>query len=234
MTPDQHLTYALATALAFTSRLVERHPKHAEIVAEVATILGAAGETGSGGGVEGMVDDNDRVTLHQAAIITATVEAWTPLAIPHLEQARNILEWAAAQPHSDRAPLFVNSKATEGAILTPSCRRGLPAFSRCDTSPGTSALSPPDLSPSRGHFFDSRSRNLAAPGSLPGSPPNADGSRLYGTITPSHLSRSAREDSPPLRLWPARISPAPGHPHLGPRGLFFHPANEMQSRESKG
>jgi len=116
MTPDTHLAYALATALAYSSKLVWRHPRNAEIVAEVATILGAAGETG--GVIEGgVIDDGDRVTLHQAAIITATVEAWTPHAIPHLDQARRIIEWAAAQPHSDRAPLFVSSNANEGARL---------------------------------------------------------------------------------------------------------------------
>lgn len=113
MTPDQHLIFALATALAYSSKLVERHPEHAEIVADVATILGAAAETGD----EGAVDDSDRVTLHQAAIITATVEAWTPHALPHLDQARQLLEWAAAQPHSARPPFFVSSKTTEGARL---------------------------------------------------------------------------------------------------------------------
>jgi len=115
MKADIHLAYALATALAYSSKLVDSHPEHAKTVAEVATILGAADETGTiiDGGVS--EDDNDRVILHQAGIIKATVAAWIPPAIPQLEQARQMLEWAAKQSASTgRAPILVDSSATEG------------------------------------------------------------------------------------------------------------------------
>jgi len=117
MNPDAHLTYALAMAMAYSSKVVERHPKQAEIVAEVATILGAARETESLIERGGEVHDDDLVIMYQAAIITSTVEAWTPFAVPHLEQARQILEWAAAQTHPDRPPLFVDPTANEGTRL---------------------------------------------------------------------------------------------------------------------
>jgi len=116
MTPDIHLVHALATSLAYSSDFVDDHPEHARTVAEVATILGAADETATivRGGME---DDSDRLIMHQAGIIKATVAAWTPLAIPQLEQARQMLEWAAAQDTPERGPLFVSSATTEGGKL---------------------------------------------------------------------------------------------------------------------
>jgi len=114
MTPDAHLTYDLAMAMAYTSKLVERHTKITEVVAEVATILGAAQETG------GLLPcgqmDEDRIILLQAGIITSTVKAWTPLGLPQLEQARSILRWAEDQSPG-RAPLFVDANPTEGDRL---------------------------------------------------------------------------------------------------------------------
>lgn len=56
--------------------------------------------------------------MHQAGIIRAAVAAWTPMAVPQLEQAKQILAWAAAQSEEGHAPLFVDSKTTEGARLT--------------------------------------------------------------------------------------------------------------------
>ena len=114
MTPDIHLAHALATALAYTSSLTQRHPRHAETVAEVATILGAADETG--GVIEGgEVHASDLIIMNQAGIIKAAVAAWTPQASPQLDQACKILEFAAGQDTPGRAPLFVNPTTTEGA-----------------------------------------------------------------------------------------------------------------------
>jgi len=115
MTPDIHLVHAVATALSYTSRLTRRHPKHVETVAEVATILGAADETGTIIKGDMDEDDNDRIIMHQAAIIKATVSAWTPHAIPQLDQACKILQFAAAEDTPGRGPLFVNPTTTEGA-----------------------------------------------------------------------------------------------------------------------
>jgi len=114
MTPDIHLAHALATALDYVSDFTDSHPEHARTVAEVATILGAADET-SATITKDMEDDSDRVIMYQAGIIKAVVAAWTPEAIPQLDQACKILEFAAAQDIPERGPLFVNSASTEGS-----------------------------------------------------------------------------------------------------------------------